>query len=158
MRYLLSISGAIVGGLLGHLSGLPGGPLLGSLIAVALLHRWRVVGWPRQVFIGAQLLVGAAGGAMVTRSTVVDLAQPVLVGVGISAVVALVGAGCGLLLSRYTGVDRWSAIMAFAPGGLAELTAVAEDFEARTDVIVGVHLVRRVATIALVILVATFTL
>ena len=62
----------------------------------------------------------------------------------------------GLWFARVTGIDRRTALLGTCPGGMAEMVALAEESSARVDLVIGMHLVRKLvlltATIALVAL------
>jgi uncharacterized protein len=158
MPQLRAMVVALIGGLAGHLSGLPGGALVGALIAVALLTRWRPTRLPRAVTLIAQLLIGTAAGALVTRNTMIELWQPLLYGFGISVLVVAVSLGCGLALTRFTDLDPLSSMLAFVPGGLSEIAALAEDYEIHTEFVITVHLMRRIITVILVVTIAAWAL
>jgi len=143
---------AIAGGLVGVALGIPAGGLVGAMLAVALVAR-RVPSTPLPPWLrdGARIVAGTAAGALVSRSVLGGLGWALLWGA--LANLAVVGAGllCAVLFARWSGVDRGTAFLSFAPGGLVELTALADEFDVESQVVVSVHLLRRAVTIAFVV-------
>lgn len=151
-----TIAVAATGAAVGHLVGLPGGALVGALLAVIALGRWRRPVLPSHLVLVAQLLIGGAAGALVTRSTLIELWQPLLLGAAVSALLLVVALLCGAVLARISDLDPLSCMLAFIPGGLSEIAALAEDYDIRTEFVIAVHLLRRLVTVALVVAVAAW--
>jgi uncharacterized membrane protein AbrB (regulator of aidB expression) len=59
--------------------------------------------------------------------------------------------GLAIVLHRRYGVDPVTALLACAPGGVSEISVLADDHNARTGVVIAVHVVR-VVTVVLVVL------
>jgi membrane AbrB-like protein len=97
------------------------------------------------------MLLGCAAGARLEPSTLVALARlalPILLAV---AVLLLLDVVLAAVLTRRYAVDPVTALLACAPGGVSEMTMMAQDADARTEIVVAVHVVR-VATVVLVAL------
>jgi uncharacterized protein len=155
MRTLVAMGVGLAGGLLGWWSDLPAGPLLGSLLAVAAVNvladgRLSV---PRAVRIPGRILVGATIGSLATPALLHTLGASI--GWVIALTVAVVGGSLlvGLWFARATGIDRRTALLGSCPGGMAEMVALAEESATRVDLVIGMHLVRK-----LVLLTATIVL
>jgi uncharacterized protein len=106
---------------------------------------------PRAVRVVGQVLLGVLAGARLTPETLqILLVSAVPVVVSVAMLLAL-----SFLLARYLfsqhGVDRLTAIMATAPGGISELASVAEQRGAAMHIVLAIHLFR-VLLVVLVVL------
>jgi uncharacterized protein len=96
-------------------------------------------------------LLGCAAGVrldMQTLETLLHLIVPLLVSVGL--LLALDVALATVLVRRYS-VDPVTALLACAPGGVSEMAILADEANARTGIVIAIHVVR-VATVVLVAL------
>jgi membrane AbrB-like protein len=158
MRTFVAMGAGITGGLLGWWSDLPAGPLLGSLLAVAAVN---VLGdgrpsVPRSVRVPGRILVGATIGSLATPALLHTLSASI--GWAIALTVAVVGCSLlvGLWFARATGVDRRTALLGSCPGGMAEMVALAEESAARVELVIGMHLVRKIVLLTATIAVVAF--
>jgi uncharacterized protein len=97
------------------------------------------------------VLLGCAAGVRLeaaTLQTLLHLVVPILLAV---AGLLLLDFALALLLTRRYGVDPVTALLACAPGGVSEMTVLADDANARTGIVVAVHVVR-VVTVVLIAL------
>ena len=139
----------VTGGLVGVALGIPAGGLLGSVAAVGIYSvvTDRAVKLPLWVRIIARIIMGTVIGSLLTRELVMGLGWTVVWAVVFTLVMLVLGALGGLLLSRLTGIERKTALMATCPGGMSELTLLSDQLGTDTEVILGVQLVRKVLTI-----------
>jgi membrane AbrB-like protein len=141
----------LVGGLAAGRAGIPGGSLLGAMLAVgafqlsssvelAIAPEWGLLG---------QVLVGAVIGSTIDRGMLKSfrkvllpaafaVASTVVSGVLIGTAFALLGFGPPL-----------SALFGLAPGGFAEMTAAAVALGASGPLVATMHLVRVIAVVVL---------
>ena len=152
---VVTIATAVVGGLLGHLTRLPAGTLLGAMTAVAVLNVATDGGarLPQPVRHGSRVLTGTTIGSLVTAGLVTSLGGYLPFVAAATLLVVLAGLACAWLLTRLTRLDTATALLACAPGGLPEMTALAQDLGAEVDVIVGLHVLRKVVALAVISLV-----
>jgi membrane AbrB-like protein len=97
------------------------------------------------------VLLGCAAGARLELDTLrvlLHLAVPIVLAV---AVLLVVDVALAAVLTRRYGVDPVTALLACSPGGVSEMTMLAFDVGARTEIVVAVHVVR-VVTVVLVAL------
>jgi membrane AbrB-like protein len=97
------------------------------------------------------VLLGCAAGVRLeagTLQTLLHLALPLLLAV---AVLLVLDVALAVVLTRRYDVDPVTALLACAPGGVSEMTVLAHDTNARTGIVVAVHVVR-VVTVVLVAL------
>jgi len=147
-----ALAGGLAGALVLVLLHVPAGGIIGAVAGSALTSgiRGRTPP-PRTVRTVGMLLLGCAAGARLEPSTLVHLlhlAAPILVAV---AVLLLLDVVLAAVLTRRYGVDPVTALLACAPGGVSEMTMMAQDADARTEIVVAVHVVR-VVTVVLVAL------
>ena len=115
------------GGLIADVLGVPLGWLIGSMVATAALCCLRArAGVPVGLRYAGQLAIGLSAGLSFTPALVAHVLTfaPYLV----PAVVASIAIGIALsgLLVRFGGLDRTTAFFASMPGGVAEMSNLAE--------------------------------
>jgi membrane AbrB-like protein len=141
---------AVAGGMAANLAQLPAGALIGSMAAVGAYNLWTdgAARMPAAARDASRIVVGAVIGSLVTPSLLHTFGANLVWALAVTALVILVGVACGLLLTRISGLDRATALLSCSPGGISEMAALAEDVGARADVVVGVHLVRKLLALA----------
>ena len=151
-----SLAWGVLGGLLGEALRLPAGALLGALVAVAtvnVLTDARLTIHPG-FRLPSRVLIGACIGSLATPALARTLGAS-LPWVAAATVVTLVlSLLFGLLFARLARVDRRTALLACCPGGIAEMAALAEDSRADTELVLGVHLIRKIAVLLGVVVAA----
>jgi hypothetical protein len=147
-----ALAGGLAGALLLVLLHVPAGGIVGAVAGSALASGIRGRPPPaRGVRAVGMVLLGCAAGARLepgTLQVLLRLAVPILVGV---AALLVLDVALAAVLARRYGVDPVTALLACAPGGVSEMTMMAADADARTEIVVAVHVVR-VATVVLVAL------
>jgi len=123
---ILAVCG-LIGALLARMARLPAGPLLGAMILSALAHLLGLTASrpPSELVAVAQVVVGAAVGcrfAGVPVRMVATTAAHAAVG---SVLMVAVAAILGGLLYAVTDIPLSALLLAYAPGGLAEMSLVA---------------------------------
>jgi membrane AbrB-like protein len=149
MRTLITLGAGLVGGLLGWWSDLPAGALLGSLLAVAganVLGDGRLT-VPPAIRVPGRVLVGATIGSLATPALLHTLSASI--GWAVALTILVVGGWLlvGLWFARATGIDRRTALLGTCPGGMAEMVALAEESSARVDLVIGMHVVRKIVVL-----------
>ncbi len=135
---------AVVGGVLGRRAGLPAGIVLGPVLASGLVHLAGLAdaappGWligVTQVVVGVTLGVRFAGlnGALLARALRAAL---------LSVAMMLGAAGLAALgLSRLTGEPVAEVFLAYAPGGLAEMSLIALSLHMSVIFVTAHHVLR----------------
>lgn len=147
-----ALAGGLAGALLLGLLQVPAGGIVGAVAGSALASGVRGLAPPsRGVRVVGMVLLGCAAGARLELGTLrvlLHLAVPIVLAVAVLLVVDVVLAA---VLTRRYGVDPVTALLACAPGGVSEMTMLALDVGARTEIVVAVHVVR-VVTVVLVAL------
>lgn len=147
-----ALAGGLAGALLLTVLHVPAGGIVGAVAGSTVASGIR--GYappPRGVRAVGMVLLGCAAGARLQPSTMtalLHLAVPILLAVVVLLTLDVVLAA---LLTRRYGVDPVTALLACAPGGVGEMTMMAVDADARTEIVVAVHVVR-VVTVVLIAL------
>ncbi len=158
MSTIVALALGVVGGLLGWASQLPAGPLLGSMLSVAAYNVVRdgSLKVQRGFRLPSRILIGATVGSLATPTLLRTLGASIAWTVVLSIVVVILSLVLGLLFSRLTGVDRRTALLGSVPGGIAEMVALAEDSAAQADLVLGMHLVRKLVVLTAVVTVVAY--
>lgn len=143
---------AAAGGLIGEASGIPAGALLGALVAVSGYNLWTDGGayLPPLIRDASRVLVGTAIGSLATPALLAALGVHLPWAVLFTVIVILVGLASAWVLTRMSDVDLPTALLSCSPGGMPEMSALAEDLGARTDIVVGIHVARKIAALIVV--------
>ena len=135
---------AVAGVAVGRLIRLPAYRLSGPLLASALVHATGLSSSapPWEVVAVAQVVVGSAVGARFT-GVPVRRVFGVMVAALVSAVVMLVSTvAFALVLAPATGIDWRTIVLAYAPGGLAEMSLIALSLGIETAFVATHHVIR----------------
>jgi hypothetical protein len=139
-----TIGVALVGGLLGLASRIPGGMLLGPLALGAVLNAlgWVRIELPPAVLIASYTLIGWNTGLRFTRDVLATAARALTQSIGATA---LLMAFCGLLawmLMTLLNVDPLTAYLATSPGGVDVAAIIAASTKVDTPFVMALQTVR----------------
>lgn len=106
---------------------LAGAPLIGPMILSGIAHAsgFTAAKIPVEVLIAAQVAVGAMLGAQFRGLTFEEFRSTMTWGMAFAVVLVVVSAIVTLIVSRLTGFDSTTVLLAYAPGGQSELNLVA---------------------------------
>ncbi len=118
---------ALAGGWLGWRIALPAGFILGPMMLSAAVH---LAGWsesqPPAVLVGAaQVVIGCNIGARFANMPVRTVLRVMLLSLGSAAIMIAATLLLALAMRRYAPSSFQGLILAYAPGGLAEMSLVA---------------------------------
>ena len=118
---------ALIGWKGGERIGLFGASILGPLILTAALSLADVIHHrpPVEAILIAQLSIGVSVGAHYVGITWAEFQRVVLASVGFTLLIVLLSAGPAYLVAHLGVTDPATAMLAFLPGGQAELTVLA---------------------------------
>lgn len=125
---LLWLAGAGVIGFLGaRLLRMPAYALVGPMIVSAGLHIAGVTASrpPSELIAVAQIVVGAMVGARFTGLPLRLVLRGILLAIGATCLLLLVAVGFGFAVDATANMPFASALLAFSPGGLAEMSLIA---------------------------------
>ncbi|MEQ1611172.1 MAG: AbrB family transcriptional regulator, partial [Hyphomicrobiaceae bacterium] len=116
-----------VGWRLAERIGLAGAPLVGPMILSGLAHAMGLTTakLPLEVLIFAQVTLGILLGAQFRGLTFREFSSTMMLGAGFSLVLVIMTGLVALLVSRLTGFDSTTVLLAYAPGGQSELNLLA---------------------------------
>ncbi|WP_017325316.1 AbrB family transcriptional regulator [Synechococcus sp. PCC 7336] len=153
MNYLWTVLLALVGSAIAVKLRIPAGALVGSLLAVGCANALNVFSVPTPPqgtkFI-LQVGLGILLGATITSDALAglrDLWRPALLCTSITLVA---GIASGLAISRWLGLERLTALLGSAPGGMSDMSLIALDMGAQGPTVVLMHLTRMVSVIVVV--------
>lgn len=143
---VLGIAAAIGGYYFGKLIRTPSPHMFGPMIGVAALNLPGLLHlqFPDPLVAAAQIVIGAEVGASFTGVRVRTVAHGLMTGVAAGFIMLGVGVACALIAHAMTGISQTQLILAFAPGGFAEMALVAFGLGADLTFVIFHQLVRYV--------------
>ncbi|MBU8693969.1 AbrB family transcriptional regulator [Bacillus altitudinis] len=131
--------------------------LIGSMLGVAALQvgAGALTGhdlipyWPAQANIASQVFLGATIGAKMNKQMFVGLKNTLIVAVVSSAGLIAATVLSSIAIAEITGISVITAILAFSPGGIAEMATTAVTLHEDSTFVVAVQVVRIILVIAM---------
>ena len=151
---------AMTGGAVATVLGIPAGAMIGALIAVAaanLLSDRSSKVPPKIVWLGRGLL-GTVIGSSINRQTLDLLGSAIIPTMVLSFGLLASAVGIAFLMTRVAKLDRATAVCAIMPGGMGELTSIAQDLGADVRVVAALHVLRLTLILVVVPLVVYLVL
>ena len=151
--YCSTLAIGSLGAAIGYALRLPAGVLVGAMLAVAIANmsgKAPIATPPSEVRLFLQVGLGILLGSRFTAeigTSLKSLWQPALVCAAIAIGTSLLSA---LLVSRWLGVEKLTALLGSAPGGLSDMSLIALDMGAQGPTVLIMHLVRLVCVISIV--------
>ncbi|NNG02874.1 MAG: AbrB family transcriptional regulator [Inquilinus sp.] len=121
------LTGCIVGAPIAARLNIPAAVLVGPMLLSAGLHLFGLTDArpPAAMIAAAQIIIGTSVGGRFAGLALAQLARAALVGLGLTFVLLTSTVVFALLLNAITGIGIRDLILAYAPGGLAEMSLVA---------------------------------
>lgn len=121
------LAGCIAGAPLARLVKLPAAMLVGPMALSAALHLIGLTDAKPPFFLVAvaQVVVGSSVGGRFNGVRARQIAGSVVVALGMTALLLIATVGFALLVHQITGIGVRDLILAYSPGGLAEMSLVA---------------------------------
>ncbi len=134
-----------------HRLRIPAGQLVGPMMLSAAIHlAGLTAGKPPGLLVAAaQVVVGAAIGSRFAGESPARLWRAAKVAVGLTALLLAVTVVTAVAVHLLTGLSLPALILAYAPGGLAEMSLVALSLQVDAPFVATHHIVRIVAIIIL---------
>ena len=141
---------AVVGPFGAKLLRLPGAVLTGPMLLSATFHLTGLTETrpPMELLALAQLVIGASIGCRFSGISVRRILSTLIYGAGSTVIMLIVTTAIGYLVASITGEPRDAVLLAFSPGGLAEMTLVALAMGSDVAFITTHHLVRLMLVVA----------
>lgn len=123
---------------------LPAGAVLGPMVLSAGLHLagLTTAKAPTELVAAAQVVMGSAVGARFAGTKVMEIARALFVALGGTAILLVAAVIFAVALSAITGLPVPELVLAFSPGGVAEMSLVAVAIGAEAPFVATHHLVR----------------
>lgn len=147
---ILALCG-VVGFVLARAAKVPAAAVVGPMLASAVVHLagWTQASPPIELVAAAQVAVGAAIGARFAGTDLRLVLKTLVQSLGATAILVsvtlLFAGGLGLMLD----LDARALVLAFAPGGLAEMSLIAIALGADAAFVATHHIVRIVLIVVL---------
>lgn len=149
LNLVLTLVIAWLGGLAGRAVGMPGGTLAFSMASCAGFNILFNKGFmPLRLRQFIQVFAGALIGCTIGREEffqLIHLYKPVLLAIASFVILDFVATA---IVVKWTDMDAVSALFACAPGGLTDMTLIAEEMGADSVKVVGIHTIRLVSVVA----------
>ncbi|MFS0656002.1 AbrB family transcriptional regulator [Bacillus sp. 179-C3.3 HS] len=131
--------------------------LIGSMLAVATLQvgGGAIIGhdlipyWPSQANIASQVCLGATIGSKMNKQMFAGLKNTIIVALVSSAGLIAATVLSSIAIAKLTGISVITAILAFSPGGIAEMATTAVTLHADSTFVVAVQVIRIILVIAI---------
>ncbi len=140
----LLVAAGIVGWLVAQRVRLPGGIIIGPLLASAVLHLSGLSAAqpPYELVVAAQVVLGAAVGTRFIGLAPALVLSTLAYSVGFVLIMFAVTIGAAVTLAGAAATPVVSGILAFAPGGLAEMSLVALALGVDPGYVATLHIAR----------------
>lgn len=140
---ILGVCG-IAGYLAARMLKIPAAAIVGPMVLSAAVHLagWTAAKPPLELIAAAQVVVGAAIGCRFAGVTLRLIGRTLAAAAGGSVVLFAATLAFALLLSGITGLQGEALVLAFAPGGLAEMSLIAIAMGADAAFVATHHIVR----------------
>ncbi len=138
------VATALAGGLLGRLLRLPAATLLGPMLASAGVHALGVTGFQPayEVVNGAQLVLGTAIGCRFAGVARREVLRVLLLTLGSAVLLLALTLLFAVLVSRVSAFGIAPVMLAYSPGGLAEMSLVAVSLQIEVAFVAAHHIAR----------------
>ena len=135
---------AVIGPMIGKLLRLPAYRLVGPMLASAAVHIGGVTSSapPMELVAMAQVIVGTAIGARFAGSPLKWVFKIIAASIGSTSLMLGATVGFALLLSPLSGIPFAPVVLAFSPGGLAEMSLIALALGVETAFVATHHVAR----------------
>lgn len=149
-RFVLTAAAAVAGGSLFKFWGVKSGALIGAIVAVACLSIFAKLAYlPRFVKTATQICAGAYVGAQMNERAI-ELLPNLLVPIAIMLLGMFVFVYfAGALMRRISKLDWLTCLLVSTPGGIQEMSLMAQEFECDSTKVALMHVVRIMAVIFL---------
>jgi membrane AbrB-like protein len=123
---------------------LPAPTLLGPMVISAVLHLTEVTksAPPSELVVLAQVILGTILGTRFVGISAGALGRAVGLSLGATLVMLVIAIGFALVMHRLTGQSSDQILLAYAPGGLTEMSLVALALHAEAAFVATHHVVR----------------
>lgn len=138
------IASIIAGVLIGHVLRMPAKLLTGPMLASGFVH---LMGWsdfvpPSELVIVAQIVLGTGIGTSFAGLGAAMIGRIMLLSAGSTLILLVLTVGFATAVSRLTGFSPVTLMLAYSPGGLAEMSLIALALHLDVALVAAHHMVR----------------
>ena len=149
-RLILTIATAAAGAIIARFLGLPAGTMIGAIAATVLLNTvFQTAYIPPNIRVFIQAFAGCFIGSQITLATLSQLQFLLLPIVFIAVQLVIMAFLTAWVLQRFTPLDHATCLVASVPGGLLEMTILAQDLGLRVPEVVFFHTCRIIAVVSI---------
>lgn len=149
-RILITLIVAAAGGLLGVKLKIPAGAMIGAMFSVALFNILSgKASIPVNFRLVAQMVVGGMIGLKFTKETIYQLKELIVPAIILVVGFMIFSVALGYLIYKVTGLELMTALFSTSPGGLTDMTLIADAYGAETPKIAVMHMMRLVSVITI---------
>ncbi len=140
---ILSIGG-VVGYFLARYLRIPAAALVGPMLLSAVVHLagWTAAKPPLELVAAAQMVIGTAVGCRFAGVRTMAIVRAIVAAAGGTAVLLGIAVAFAFAVGRITGLSMESLVLAYAPGGLAEMSLIAIAIGADSAFVATHHVIR----------------
>lgn len=143
------------GSFVGKLLKFPAPLLVGGMVCVAIVQSLisiflghdLFVWWPASIMIISQVFIASSIGSRFQRSMFIGIGRTVKIAFVSTIGLIIVMFACAFLVTEATGITLLTSVLAFAPGGVAEMATTAVVLHADSTFVVTVQVLRIVVVI-----------
>jgi len=149
--YAWLVIAAITGLWLGRKLRLPAVPVFGPMIISGIFHAagWVEIAPPSIFVVTAQILIGTIIGTRFIGASLLEVRRDLTLAAIGSGIMLLVAVGFAVVITFAAGVSLSEAFLAFAPGGLTEMSLLTLAMDQDVAYVSAVHIVRITLVIAI---------
>jgi membrane AbrB-like protein len=147
--WVILLACGVLGVPFGNLIRLPAAQVFGPMILSGAAHVTGIVtvAPPTIVILAAQLVIGTVVGCRFLGTAWRDVGRDMVLGVGSSLAMLAVTVVFAVIASRLTGIPLTQTMIAFAPGGLAEMTLLSLAMGQDVAYVSVIHMIRLLVVI-----------
>lgn len=132
------------GVLIGHVLRLPAKLLTGPMLASGFVH---LMGWsdfvpPSEMVVVAQIVLGTGIGTSFAGVGAAAIGRIMLLSLGSTLILLVLTVSFATAMSRLTGFSPVTLMLAYSPGGLAEMSLIALALHLDVALVAALHMVR----------------
>lgn len=144
---------AVVGYFFGKYLKFPAPWLIGSMVSVAIFKSFNplffghdlLAWWPHELIIFSQIFIGASIGSRFQKSMFIGIKKTLIISSLCTIGLIFSMLVCAYIVSAITGITFITSALAFAPGGVAEMTTTAVVLKGDPTFVVAVQVLRIIA-------------
>ena len=150
MGAVLALLAAVVGGILFIKLKVPAGAMIGALFGVVVFNVITgLASFPVEVKTITQMIAGGFIGMSITIEIVKALRKLAIPSLILCIGMMSTGLFIAWVLSKFSGFNMATCLLAAAPGGMADVTLISLDMGGDVSVIVSMHIVRLVGALCI---------